>query len=399
VAVVVAGCLVWAAQAAADIGRANLNGSDANPSFITTGGDPAGVAVDGAHVYWGRAPDYPGDTGAIGRANLDGSGVQPSFITTSDPMYPEGVAVDGGHVYWGDYWGSIGRANLDGSGIEPTFIGPYVAGGDAGPAVAVDGGHVYWTGWQAIRGEPGRIGRANIDGSGVEDYFITTSPSIDGLAADGTHVYWTSYSAIGRANVDGSGVDHEFITTPGQLTAVAVNGAHVYWGRRSAGAIGRANLDGSRVDPNFITNARCVTGVAVAGGHIYWSNDGNCSDNTLTVRIKGHRVLVGALQYGPANVRLAIPAAEASAPCLGTLRLRTVKRLRYRGESRRLRLAKARVSLVPGTSWIRLRLSRSMLRVVRHRSRAHRVVAIVRLSDMAGNQTRATKRMTLRVVK
>jgi hypothetical protein len=51
------------------------------------------VAVDGGHVYWSNI-DYDVDSGSIGRANLDGTGVEPSFITGAD--YPCGVAVDAG---------------------------------------------------------------------------------------------------------------------------------------------------------------------------------------------------------------------------------------------------------------------------------------------------------------
>ena len=74
---------------------------------------PVGLAVDGAHIYWAN-----GGTRAIGRANLDGSGVNPSFITSAGGS---GMAVNSAHIYWtsGD---SIGRANLDGSGVNPSFI-------------------------------------------------------------------------------------------------------------------------------------------------------------------------------------------------------------------------------------------------------------------------------------
>src|SRR5690349_5928730 len=69
-----------------------------------------------AYVYWG---DYSG--GTIGRANLDGTGVEDSFIQTGGE--PRAVAVDGSHIYWANYaGGTIGRANLDGSGVEPNFI-------------------------------------------------------------------------------------------------------------------------------------------------------------------------------------------------------------------------------------------------------------------------------------
>jgi hypothetical protein len=50
-----------------------------------------GMAVDAAHVYWTN-----GQT--IGRANLDGTTADPTFITGAG--VPGDVDVDAGHVYW-----------------------------------------------------------------------------------------------------------------------------------------------------------------------------------------------------------------------------------------------------------------------------------------------------------
>ena len=73
---------------------------------------PAGVAVDGQHLYWANFYN-----GTIARSNLDGSGVNQNFITGE--VYPYGVAVDGQHIYWVNYGtGTIMRANLDGSGTR-----------------------------------------------------------------------------------------------------------------------------------------------------------------------------------------------------------------------------------------------------------------------------------------
>jgi hypothetical protein len=50
------------------------------------------VAVDSAHLYWARGALNPPDAGdGIGRANLDGTGANRTFITTPQPL---GVAVD-----------------------------------------------------------------------------------------------------------------------------------------------------------------------------------------------------------------------------------------------------------------------------------------------------------------
>ena len=47
------------------------------------------MAIDGQHIYWGNL-----DSGTIGRANLDGSGVNQSFIASAPSAF--GIAVDDG---------------------------------------------------------------------------------------------------------------------------------------------------------------------------------------------------------------------------------------------------------------------------------------------------------------
>ena len=84
------------------IGRANLDGSGATLSFIAGTTSPVtsklGVAVDGGHLYWANITLEAGKTGTtIGRANIDGSGVDQSFIGGASEPY--GVAVDGQHVF------------------------------------------------------------------------------------------------------------------------------------------------------------------------------------------------------------------------------------------------------------------------------------------------------------
>ena len=96
-----AGHVYWTNQGEGTIGRANLNGSEVDQSFISpvpedeaeeeeeiSGESRYGIAVDAGHIYWAN------DSSAeIGRANLDGSGVNPSFIF---PATAFGVAVDSG---------------------------------------------------------------------------------------------------------------------------------------------------------------------------------------------------------------------------------------------------------------------------------------------------------------
>jgi hypothetical protein len=144
----------WANFFGNTIGRANLDGTSADKSFITRAGFGGGVAVDAAHIYWTAidpcglvgGPDGGTDSceNAIGRANLDGTGIDQSFIETGGPVggaEPSGVAVDGGHVYWANYsgyskrWNFIGRANLDGTGANRHFITGAVVASPGGVAV------------------------------------------------------------------------------------------------------------------------------------------------------------------------------------------------------------------------------------------------------------------------
>ena len=121
---------------------------------------PQGVAVDAAHVYWTQLRF---STNTIGRANLDGTGVDQSFI--SGAAQPSGVAVDAAHVYWTNRRAprTIGRANLDGSGVDQSFIDrPERAHGRGGRRRA-----------RLLDQRARTIGRANLDGSGVEQSFIT----------------------------------------------------------------------------------------------------------------------------------------------------------------------------------------------------------------------------------
>lgn len=86
-----------------------------NQTFITDTNDPCGVAAAGGYIYWANQAGN-----SIGRASIDGSTPDESFIDANGPC---GVAVDGKHVYWtstGD--DSVGRADLDGSAPDGSFI-------------------------------------------------------------------------------------------------------------------------------------------------------------------------------------------------------------------------------------------------------------------------------------
>jgi hypothetical protein len=269
------------------IGRADLDGSNVDQSFITTNAPQAvDIVVDGGHIYW--LDERPGQSNsAIGRAGLDGSNVDPSFITTAGHDVDGALAVDDGHIYWTNHnWTdphyTIGRANLDGTGIDQDFFEPPGGLTDQGGGLAVDAEHIYWVTWNV-----GVIGRADIDGTNADPNFIDPDSAPEDLAVDADHLYWQDAAyirQIGIADIDGTDVRFIGDTDSNGLkigaSDVAVDGSHLYWGQfagfnvgfGSIRGIGRAGLDGSNPDVNFISRPTAPEGVAVDTEHIYWTN-------------------------------------------------------------------------------------------------------------------------------
>jgi virginiamycin B lyase len=247
------------------IGRVNLDGTEAQYEFIkyvpfSSPGAAAvsgcgGVAVDASHVFWAE-PSY----GSIGRANLDGSGADYTFITGAEN--PCGLAVDGGHVYWSNFsGGSIGRANLDGSNATQSFITS--VGQPCG--VAVDRKFIYWTSATASY-----VGRALVDTGDKGPHLVDGDGSFEfcGLAVDQTHLFWGGFGdRIGRVNLDGSDPDPSFISGVERPCGIAVDPSHVYWSAQwGPEGIGVANLDGTALDRYIITGlTRHPCGIAVDG--------------------------------------------------------------------------------------------------------------------------------------
>jgi hypothetical protein len=280
----------WGARpAATTIGRARLDGTGVEHSFVSGAGRrPCGVALDRKRIYWGELQGgevgSPDVGGAIGRANRDGSGVNARFIPPSAGGGC-GVAIAGSHMYWAS-GGSIARANVDGTGVDDQFI-PGLAiprtsptslgGGSCGLAVA--GKYIYWMN-NAESSKPVTIGRANLDGTDVNKRFIIGVTNGCGIAVVGGHIYWTNAGfadsrhatdAIGRANLDGTGVNQRFIRTASRPCGVAVYQGRIYWGQ-SEGAlahpsttIGRANLNGSAVNNRFVTGIHDTCGGLAVG--------------------------------------------------------------------------------------------------------------------------------------
>jgi hypothetical protein len=242
------------------IGRANSgDGSGSQLNFIPT--TAKWTAVDSGHVYWT-------DTiaGTIGRAEIDGNNPEPSFITSLEN--PEGIAVDSGHIYWAEArdhqegHGTIGRATLAGGSVEKEFI---TGAGDP-HGVAVSSEYVYWT-----NGSHTDIGRATITGGSPEQSFISRFGNLGGIAVDATNLYWIENGNIIEYTVAGKFAN--FASANEGTRGIAIDSNHVYWSDVTNGRIGRSELDLSNTNPEFIVGVHGVFGVAAGAGHVYWASE------------------------------------------------------------------------------------------------------------------------------
>ena len=264
-----------------------------------------------ADLYWVGGPRAD----RIGRANIAGTEVDPSFIVGLRDVGT--LAVDRRYLYWTSGT-TIGRANLRGGAIERAFV----SGLGALNGVAVAGRYVYWLSDQdpACGGNPG-FGRVRLNGTGLLRGFVCSAggapaiadtPYVNGLGVAGDYLYWSWIGGIGRLDVKRRTYDSQFIILPPSYTAAGVTAAgdYIYWGSYDLGPlIGRANLEGRKVDTTFIEGLAGNIAPEVSGFEqsLYFSNDygsiATIARSTLSGIVEwdfitGFRV-VGDLTAGP----------------------------------------------------------------------------------------------------
>jgi virginiamycin B lyase len=249
------------------------------PGFIaSTTSASRDVFVNATHIFWTNL-----NTGTIGRANIDGTGVNQSFITGIDA--PSGITSDGSFLYWTTGGnnntlgsGGIARAGMDGvTGRNNAFI----AGASKPLAVAVDGTYVYWANFNSTT-----IGRALKTGASVNQAFMTVGAYPYGVEVRGAFIYWSIYQVgtvagtkIGRADVGGTNINSNFISTANGPTGLASDGTYLYWSNYESSTIGRSLLDGSQVNQVYVSSLSGSVadkfnpvGVAVTSGQVLWTN-------------------------------------------------------------------------------------------------------------------------------
>lgn len=174
------------------IGRARLNGRQANERFIVLppSAEPSGLAVSGDlnGIYWTDSSGLLGFRGSrIGRANLDGSDANNSSLRLLiRGALATDVAVSPDGLFWTDHFGErVGRANPDGSNVNTNFVPASSARTSLPSGIAVDGAHVYWGDLIGRITAPGNsISRVKLDGSSVERQFVPSANRPWGVAVE-----------------------------------------------------------------------------------------------------------------------------------------------------------------------------------------------------------------------
>ncbi len=260
-----------------------------------------------AYIYWGHM-DL--GVGSIGRADNDGTNPNPLFITGLKPV--TGIAVDSGHIYWAESDGNagtandtIGRANIDGTGADSNFITSATDGPQPG-RVAVNASHVYWT----QTGAAGKVWREKIDASNAKFAVITGASNPTALALGDTFLYSTNFNAnaIGRANLDGSSPNATFIASASEPLGLTADSNYLYWSR-STGKIGRVLLNSTSPDATFISaDGLSKPDIEAFGGDLYWVTSNGSNSVVGKASANGSSVTPSLIPAGGTATAIAVDA-------------------------------------------------------------------------------------------
>ena len=295
-----------------------------------------------AFIYWADA-----GTHSIGRAGLDGTGVQQSFIPGIDR--PTAVTVDNHYIYWADQTTeTIGRANLDGTGVDPDFIPRtgfwHIPGYPNWPVTGLAiGDNLYWSvdSPSPDLGDSTFVGRANLDGGnvqvpwewigssvnvhGVEVFngrvFVTAGSRawglfyftafdtlknltgatygwMGGLTRGDSYVYYLCDDGLWRVYPLGFFPEQVAPASvlPGADGALAKQDAYLYWADDTGSRVGRIKKDGTGSSPDFLAAPVTPLGVAADNGA-----PATVSRLSLTSGRRGTFVVVTGRNFGSAR--------------------------------------------------------------------------------------------------
>ncbi len=160
-----------------------------------------GITVAGSFIYWSSG-------NCVGRANLNGSEADNCF--TGDGEGTNQVAVGGNRIYWTNRNLSyISSSNMQGEDIEEEIYE-----GESGNGLAAGADGIYFT-----NGKLGICFRS-YDGKVLIEGIAPTHGGY-GLAVSGNYLYWAA-GVIGRVNLQGGELSEEFIKPASPAYDVAV---------------------------------------------------------------------------------------------------------------------------------------------------------------------------------
>jgi hypothetical protein len=140
-----------------------------------------GVDVDSNYVYYISRTEIGHTTvpNYVGRANLDGTSANNTFITIGNSEQATHLKVNSNYIYWADYATAIRRADIDGRNVTTLLTSSRME------KFAIDSNYIYLD-RAAILTDPSGIARANIDGTGLIENYISTSAKPIGILASTT---------------------------------------------------------------------------------------------------------------------------------------------------------------------------------------------------------------------
>jgi hypothetical protein len=110
------------------------------------------------------------------------------------------------------------------------------------------------------------------------------------------------------------------------------------------------------------------------------------------VRIEGKKLKLNG--KGVAKPQLTCPADEATPPCAGTLKLKTAKKVGFKGKRRKVDLDGAKFELGAGeTGKVKLKLSGAEVDLLQAVRKARKLKATATVADAAGNGAKVSKRL------
>ena len=279
---------------AADVSMAPLDGGGV--TTLTTGLDqPAGIAVDGAGVYF-TVWATPSETPTLMKVPLDGG----AAAALAAGFWVNPIAVSHGVVY------GTGSANaqdtstyllsvLVGGGAVTTLAPASVPNAryDFTSGIAVEGTNVYWAWSDSSPTNPAPIMKMAVDGGPATT--LAMGSGVRGFAVDGVNLYWTNSGDDTVMKVPSSGGSASTLAANLTVGGIATDGQYVYvTSGRQCGSVLKIAVDGSSIT-TLATGQLGVGSIVVDATSVYWAATTTVSDDA------------GAVTSGPVNVMKLTP--------------------------------------------------------------------------------------------